>query len=39
MTKLLAAIDEKYGGVEAYVKNDLGFSSEDVANIRTNLTK
>jgi protein tyrosine/serine phosphatase len=34
----LAHVDQEYGGVEGYLKQRLGFSDEDVAAIRKNLT-
>lgn len=39
MTEVNASMGEKYGGVEGYVRNHLGFSSDDIVAIRTNLTK
>jgi len=30
-------IDEEYGGVEPYVKGDIGLTDEDIAAIRKNL--
>lgn len=39
MTQVIASMDQKYGGVEGYVKDHLGFSSDDIVIIRTNLTK
>lgn len=39
MTQVIAHMGEKYGGVEGYVKDNLGFSSDDIVTIRTNLTK
>jgi hypothetical protein len=34
----LDAVEEKYGGVEAYTRDELGFSAEDVGKIKRVLT-
>lgn len=34
----LDAVEEKYGGVEAYTRDELGFSAEDVGRIKRVLT-
>lgn len=39
MTLLIEGMGEKYGGVERYVTDQLGFSSDDIATIRANLTR
>ena len=33
----LGLLEEKYGGVENYVKYNLGFSADDVTTIRRNV--
>lgn len=38
MTVVIDGMGEKYGGVEGYVRDQLGFSSDDIAKIRANLT-
>ena len=37
MAAVIAAIDEKFGGVKGYLMKELGFSAEDVAIIAANL--
>ena len=37
MFETLRKFDEKYGGVDQYVKQELGFSEEDVDKIIANL--
>ncbi|KAF2117525.1 protein-tyrosine phosphatase-like protein [Lophiotrema nucula] len=37
MLATLEMVDEKYGGMEGYVKRELGFSDEDVEKIKKNL--
>ena len=37
MLATLAMVREKYGGVEGYVRDVLGFGDEDIAAIKRNL--
>jgi hypothetical protein len=39
MIAFLDEVEEKLGGFEGYVRNDLGFGEEDFAKIRSNLTE
>ena len=34
---IIKRINEEYGGVDAYVKGDIGLTDEDIATIRKNL--
>ncbi|OJD27600.1 hypothetical protein ACJ73_01003 [Blastomyces percursus] len=39
ITATMKWVDEKYAGVEGYLKNGMGFSDQDIAAIRKNLIK
>lgn len=36
MVAFLKMLDERYGGVESYVKNVVGLTDDDIATIRKN---
>ena len=37
MSEVVKGMEEKYGGVEQYIRTELGFSHEDLAKIQGNL--